>query len=56
MATAIVLLCLAGIVALILRSMRKAKKEGKSLQCCMDCSKCNGPCHLGDLEKSNKKE
>lgn len=32
------------IVALIIRSMIKDKRNGKSLQCGGDCSKCKG-CH-----------
>ena len=42
--TAIVLVVVVGIVALVVRSMIKSKKAGKSLQCGMDCSKCKG-CH-----------
>lgn len=42
--TAIVLAIVVGIVALVVRSMIKTKKAGKSLQCGMDCSKCKG-CH-----------
>ena len=44
MGTVLVLLGLAAIVALIIRSMIKDKKAGKSLQCGGDCSKCKG-CH-----------
>ena len=44
MGTGLVLLGLAVIVALIIRSMIKDKKAGKSLQCGGDCSKCKG-CH-----------
>lgn len=44
MGTAIVLLVLTGAVILSIRSMRKAKKSGKSLQCGGDCSRCGG-CH-----------
>lgn len=44
MGTGLVLLGLAAIVALIIRSMIKDKKAGKSLQCGGDCSKCKG-CH-----------
>ena len=40
--TAIVLVVVVGIVALIIRSMIKSKKEGKSLQCGYDCAKCKG--------------
>ena len=42
--TAIVLAIVIGIVALVVWSMIKSKKAGKSLQCGMDCSKCKG-CH-----------
>ena len=42
--TAIVLAIVVGIVALVVRSMIKAKKAGKSLQCGCDCRKCKG-CH-----------
>ena len=45
MGTIIVLIVLAIIVALIIRSMFKDKKAGKSLQCGGDCSKCGGHCH-----------
>ena len=45
MGTIIVLIVLASIVALIIRSMVKDKKAGKSLQCGGDCSKCGGHCH-----------
>lgn len=45
MGTIIVLIVLAVIVALIIRSMVKDKKAGKSLQCGGDCSKCGGHCH-----------
>ena len=44
MGTAIVLLVLAGVISLIIRSMIKDKKSGKSLQCGCDCGKCKG-CH-----------
>ena len=45
MGTIIVLIVLAIIVALIIRSMVKDKKAGKSLQCGGDCRKCGGHCH-----------
>ena len=44
MGTAIVLVIVAGAVALAIRSMIKDKKAGKSLQCGGDCSRCRG-CH-----------
>ena len=37
MGTAIVLVVLAGVVGLVIRSMVKDKKSGKSLQCGQDC-------------------
>ena len=40
--TFIVLAVLVVIVCLIVRSMIKDKKSGKSLQCGGDCSKCRG--------------
>ena len=45
MGTIIVLIEKAIIIALIIRSMVKDKKAGKSLQCGGDCSKCGGHCH-----------
>lgn len=45
MGTIIVLIVLAIIIDLIIRSMVKDKKAGKSLQCGGDCSKCGGHCH-----------
>lgn len=45
MGTIIVLIVLAIIIALIIRSMVKDRKAGKSLQCGGDCSKCGGHCH-----------
>ena len=45
MGTIIVLIVLAIIIALIIRSMVKDKKAGNSLQCGGDCSKCGGHCH-----------
>ena len=46
MGTAIVLLILAGVVGLAVRSMVKDKKAVKSLQCGQDCKHCSGHCHL----------
>ena len=37
MGTAIVLLALIGVVGLVIRSMVRDKKAGKSLQCGQDC-------------------
>lgn len=45
MGTMIVLLLLAGGVGLVIRSMIKDKKAGKSLHCCGDCKHCGGHCH-----------
>lgn len=45
MGTFIVLAVLAGIVALVIRSMVRDKKKGKSLQCGGDCRNCGGHCH-----------
>ncbi len=42
--TFFVLMILAAVVALVIRSMVRDKKAGKSLQCGMNCSKCNGHC------------
>ncbi|MGN0167906.1 MAG: FeoB-associated Cys-rich membrane protein [Acetatifactor sp.] len=36
---------LVGIVAFIVRSMIRDKKNGKSLQCGGDCRNCGGHCH-----------
>ncbi len=45
MGTVIVSLLLIAAVALVIRSMVRDKKKGKSLQCGMDCSHCSGHCH-----------
>ncbi len=44
MGTIVVLAALAGIVVLVIRSMIRDKKRGKSLQCGGDCSHCGGHC------------
>jgi hypothetical protein len=44
MGTVIVFLILVGVIALVIRSMYRDKKAGKSLQCGGDCNKCKG-CH-----------
>lgn len=44
MGTIVVLATLAGIVVLVIRSMIRDKKRGKSLQCGGDCSHCGGHC------------
>lgn len=43
-ATAIVGIVLIAIVSVAIKSMIKDKKNGKSLQCGGDCSKCKGHC------------
>lgn len=45
MATLIVGVALAAIVALIIKGMIRDKKNGKSIQCGCDCKKCGGCCH-----------
>ena len=45
MGTVIVLVVVVGVVGLIVRSMVKDKKAGKSLQCGGDCKHCGGHCH-----------
>jgi hypothetical protein len=45
MGTVIVFLALTGVVGLIIRSMVKDKKAGKSLQCGQECKHCSGHCH-----------
>lgn len=45
MGTVIVGLILLAVVALIIRSMVKDKKAGKSIQCGGDCKHCGGQCH-----------
>lgn len=45
MGTIIVLLILAGVIALAVGSMVKDKKAGKSLQRGQNCSHCGGHCH-----------
>lgn len=45
MGTVIVGAIVVGVVGLIVRSMVKDKKAGKSLQCGGDCKHCGGHCH-----------
>lgn len=45
MGTIIVGAILLLVVALVIRSMVRDKKSGKSLQCGGDCSHCGGRCH-----------
>lgn len=42
--TGIVLLILCVVVVFIIRGMVRDKKNGKSLQCGMDCRNCGGHC------------
>ena len=44
MGTVVVGIIVFGCVGLALRSMIKAKKEGKSIQCGCDCKQCGGCC------------
>lgn len=44
MGTLVVGLALLAVVVLIVRSMIRDKKNGKSLQCGGDCSHCGGHC------------
>ena len=45
MGTVIVGAVVVAVVALIIRSMVKDKKAGKSLQCGVNCKHCDGYCH-----------
>ncbi|MDY2885426.1 FeoB-associated Cys-rich membrane protein [Bariatricus sp. HCP28S3_E4] len=45
MGTAVVFVLLVGVVGMIIRSMIKDKKAGKSLQCGQNCNHCSGHCH-----------
>ncbi len=46
MGTVFVGAIVAGVVALVIRSMVKDKKQGKPIiSCGGDCSKCGGHCH-----------
>ena len=45
MGTVIVGIVVVAVVALIIRSMVKDKKAGKSLQCGVNCKNCDGHCH-----------
>ena len=45
MGTFIVGIIVVGIVSLAIASMRRDKKNGKSLQCGVDCKSCGGHCH-----------
>jgi len=52
MGTALVGLVLAGIVALIIRSMIRDKKNGKSIHCGGDCKYCGGHCGHDEIGRS----
>ena len=45
MANIVVGLILIVVIAMVIRSMVRDRKNGKSLQCGGDCSKCGGHCH-----------
>ncbi len=45
MGTLVVLIVVAGLVSLAVRSMINDKKSGKSIQCGGDCKHCGGHCH-----------
>ena len=51
--TAVVLLILAVIIGLIIASMVKGKKQGKSL-CGGDCAHCHGCSHAEDISGGKK--
>lgn len=44
MGTVVTGLVLAGIIGLVIRSMIRDKKRGRSLQCGGDCRHCGGHC------------
>lgn len=46
--TIVVLVFIGIVVGLVIRSMVKDKKAGKSLQCGMDCKNCSGHCSRAD--------
>lgn len=45
MGTIITGILIVGVVCLIIRSMVRDKKAGKSVQCGSDCKHCGGGCH-----------
>lgn len=45
MGTIIVAVILLIVIGLVIRSMVRDKRSGKSLQCGGDCSRCGGHCH-----------
>lgn len=56
MGTALVSLVLAGIVAYIIRSMVRDKKNGKSIQCGGDCKYCGGHCGHSGSDRQSKQD
>lgn len=55
MGTIVVLAILLVIIALIIRSMYKDKKAGKSIQCGGQCKTCGGYCHQVKNAEGGKK-
>lgn len=55
MGTFVLLAVLILAVGLVLRSMIRAKKAGKSLQCGCDCSSCGGHCCSSELKENHTK-
>ena len=54
--TFVILVFLIGIVALIIRSMVRDKKNGKSIQCGGDCGHCGGYCHqIKEIDRGDKR-
>ncbi|WP_124067693.1 FeoB-associated Cys-rich membrane protein [Clostridium sp. E02] len=45
MGTLVVFIVVTGVAAMAVRSLVKAKKSGKSIQCGGECSHCGGHCH-----------
>ncbi|GLC79981.1 FeoB-associated Cys-rich membrane protein [Lacrimispora brassicae] len=45
MGTLVVLIVVAGLVTLAVKSMIRDKKNGKSIQCGGECKNCGGHCH-----------
>lgn len=52
MGTVLVSLILAGIVAWIIRSMIRDKKNGKSIHCGGNCKYCGGNCRHNEIGRS----
>ncbi len=49
--TILVLMLLVLLVAMVIRSMIKTKKAGKSLSCGGNCSMCSAACHANNVKK-----